>query len=124
MSRIQQSISCLAGALLAVAALVPPAHAAPAGEQAFVECAACHSTNGSAGVGPTLKGIVGRASASVAGFAYSSAMKRARLTWTAAELDKYVADPQAVVPGNVMPYAGMSDPAERAALIAYLATLK
>ena len=90
--------------------------AAGPGERAFAECAACHSVDGSPGVGPTLKGIVGRASASVPGFAYSGAFRRARLQWTPA-LDKYVADPQSVVPGNVMPYAGMSDPAQRAALI-------
>ena len=62
------------------------------GKEAFSQCAACHTTDGSAGVGPTLKGIVGRQSASV--------------------------------PGNAMPYAGMSDAAQRTALIAYLETLK
>ncbi|HEY6642678.1 c-type cytochrome [Povalibacter sp.] len=95
-----------------------------AGQEAFAQCAACHSTDGSNGVGPSLKGIVGRASGGAPGFAYSNAMKHARLTWTAATLDKYIANPQAVVPGNVMPYAGMSDPGQRSALIAYLSTLK
>ena len=94
------------------------------GQSAFAECAACHSTDGTNGVGPSLKGIVGRSSAAVPGFAYSNAMKHAQLQWTAAQLDKYIASPQALVPGNVMPYAGMSDAARRAALIAYLATLK
>jgi len=65
------------------------------GEQAFSECAVCHTTDGSPRVGPTLKGVV-----------------------------KYLANPQAVVPGNVMPYAGMSDANQRAAVIAYLATIK
>ncbi len=94
------------------------------GEQAFSQCTACHSTNGSNGVGPTLSGIVGRASASAPGFSYSNAMKHAQLHWTSDELDKYLANPQGLIPGNVMPYAGMPDAQQRAALIAYLATLK
>jgi cytochrome c len=113
-------------ALLIACVLVSvTSHAADdAGAQAFGECAACHSTDGSNGVGPTLKGIVGRASASMPGFAYSGPMKHAQLRWTAEQLDKYIANPQGVVPGNVMPYAGMSDAGKRAALVAYLATLK
>ena len=102
--------------------------AAPAadagGQSLFGQCAACHSTDGSNGVGPTLKGVVGRASASVPGFAYSNPMKRAHLTWSNDELDKWLANPQDVVPGNAMPYAGMPDGQQRAALIAYLGTLK
>lgn len=93
-------------------------------DPAFVECAACHSTDGTNALGPTLKGIVGRQSASVPDFAYSNAMKRAKVQWSAAELDRYLADPQGVVPGNAMPYAGMPDPKQRKALIAYLSTLK
>jgi cytochrome c len=94
------------------------------GARAFSECAACHSTDGTNGVGPSLKGIVGRGSGSAPGFAYSNAMKHAQLQWSAAQLDKYIANPQAVVPGNTMPYTGMADAAQRTALITYLATLK
>lgn len=95
-----------------------------AGASVFTECAACHSTDGTNGVGPSLKDVVGRNSASVPGFAYSNAMKRAKLQWTAAQLDKYIASPQTVVPGNTMPYAGMMDATRRAALVAYLSTLE
>ena len=77
------------------------------------------------GVGPTLKGIVGRSSASVPGFAYSSAMKRAHGAMDARRNSTNTSpNPQGAVPGNAMPYAGMPDAAQRAALIAYLATLK
>lgn len=118
--------TCITSGVLVLCAIAPTAvHAADSsGEQAFAECAACHSTDGAPGVGPTLKGIVGRGSASVPGFAYSSAMKRAQLRWTAEQLDKYLANPQVAVPGNAMPYAGMDDANERSALIAYLSTLK
>jgi cytochrome c len=94
------------------------------GQATFAQCAACHSTDGSNGLGPTLKGILGRASAAVPGFSYSNAMKRTHWNWTAEELDKYIANPQGAVPGNTMPYAGMADSAQRAVLIAYLETLK
>ena len=94
------------------------------GAQVFAQCAACHSTDGSNGVGPTLKGVVGRPSASVPGFAYSGAMKRAHVSWTPEELDKYIASPQGTIPGNTMPFAGLSDAGQRTALIAYLSTLK
>jgi cytochrome c len=125
MFRVPFPIKFLSCALCATAAISPMAsRAAASGEQVFSECAACHSRDGGPGLGPTLKGVVGRPSASVPGFTYSNAMKRAQLTWTADNLDKYIADPQHVVPGNAMPYAGMSDAAARAALVAYLATLK
>ena len=94
------------------------------GKQAFAQCVACHSIDGSASVGPTLKGIVGRQSASVPGFPYSPAMKRTHWVWTADELNKYIANPQATVPGNTMPYTGMTDATQRSALISYLETLK
>ena len=51
-------------------------------------------------------------------------MKRAKLTWDAKTLDAYLTDPQALVPGNTMPFPGLADAKARADLIAYLATLK
>ncbi len=47
-------------------------------------------------------------------------MRRSGVTWTAETLDKYTADPQAFIPANRMPYAGMSNASDRADLIAYL----
>ena len=95
--------------------------AAPPG---FGACAVCHSIDGSAGTGPTLKGVVGRKSGSVPGFRYSRAMKSAAITWDAAALDRYLADPQSTVPGNVMPFSGVQDGDERARIIAFLITLQ
>jgi cytochrome c len=111
-------------AVVAVLAAAGAGGADTTGQQLFNQCAACHSTDGTNGLGPTLKGIVGRESASVPGFAYSNPMKRAHLQWTPEELDAYIANPQGIVPGNAMPYAGMPDSGQRAALIAYLGTLK
>jgi cytochrome c len=51
-------------------------------------------------------------------------MKSANITWDAKALDAYLADPQKAVPGNQMPFSGITDPKQRADVIAYLATLK
>jgi len=92
------------------------------GKVAFEQCAACHSLDGSGkDDGPTLKGVIGRKAGSLEDFRYSAAMKRSDVTWDAATLDKYIADPQAFIPGNRMAFAGIPDPSQRDDLIAYLA---
>jgi cytochrome c len=92
------------------------------GEARFQECAACHKLDaGPNGVGPSLRGIFERKAGELADFRYSPALKRSGIVWTPQTLDAYLTDPQALVPGNRMPYAGMADPRDRADLIAYLA---
>ena len=61
-----------------------------------------------------------RKAGDLADYRYSPAMKRSGITWTAKSLDEFVADPQKMVPGNRMPYAGLPDARERANLLAYL----
>ena len=91
------------------------------GEKKFEECASCHSVErGSNGVGPNLAGLFERKAGALDDYRYSPALKRSGLTWTAKNLDDFVADPQKLVPANRMPYAGMPNAAERADLIAYL----
>jgi cytochrome c len=91
------------------------------GEARFQECAACHKLDSGANeVGPTLHGIFARKAGTLADFRYSPAMKRSGIVWTPETLDKYIADPQAAIPANRMPYAGMADAGDRADLIAYL----
>jgi len=75
-------------------------------------------------VGPSLFGVVGRAAGSETYFTYSAANKNSGLTWDEATLDRYLTSPKAVVPGTIMPYAGLKNETQRADLIAYLATLK
>lgn len=93
------------------------------GKQLFTACQACHTEKPDA-LGPSLKGIVGRKSASLEDFRYSNAMKRANLTWTDDNLREYLSDPQAKVKGNRMPFSGFSNPNDVADVIAYLQTLK
>ena len=112
-------------ALAATLVLTTAAHAqqgdAARGEQKFVECAACHSVEpGVSNVGPTLAGIFGRKAGALAEFRYSAAMRKSGITWTSQTLDEYLADPQKRIPANRMPYAGLTDAAARADLIAYL----
>jgi len=109
--------------LTAIAIGAAPGMAADAnhGEQLFVECAACHTLEkGVHNVGPSLAGVFQRKAGSFDDYRYSPAMKRANITWTPEELDKFIADPQMVVPANRMPYAGMTNATDRADLIAYL----
>jgi cytochrome c len=112
------------GLLLALLALTAPQAAPDPGARAFQRCAACHSlrTDDDRSPAPTLRGVVGRRAGSVEGFAYSDAMRaagRRGLVWDEATLERFLADPEAVVPGVAMPYQG-GGAAERAAVIAWL----
>ena len=91
------------------------------GEARFQDCAACHKLEaGANNVGPSLHGIFTRRAGEIADFRYSPAIKRSGIVWTPETLDKFITDPQALVPGNRMPYAGMANASDRADLIAYL----
>jgi cytochrome c2 len=114
----------IAAVILLAPLLIGSAHAegdAVRGEAQFKECAACHKLAAGANeVGPSLHGIFSRKAGELTDFRYSPAMKRSGVSWTPEALDKYLADPQAFIPANRMPYAGMSNAADRADLIAYL----
>jgi cytochrome c len=91
------------------------------GEARFQDCAPCHKLEaGANNVGPSLHGIFTRKAGELADFRYSPAIKRSGIVWTPETLDKFVTDPQALVPANRMPYAGMASADDRADLIAYL----
>jgi cytochrome c len=91
------------------------------GEVKFQDCAACHKLEaGANNVGPSLHGIFERKAGELADFRYSPAIKRSGIAWTPETLDTFIADPQTMVPGNRMPYAGMASVSDRADLIAYL----
>ena len=98
------------------------------GEVAFQKCYACHSVQpGETGLtGPNLSGVVGRAVASDADFAYSDALEalpaRGYRTWTKAALDAFLSSPEDFAPGTAMTFVGMPSAGERADLIAYLAS--
>jgi cytochrome c len=107
-------------ALMSVPALVSAADAPPA----FGVCKACHSVEaGKNGVGPSLAGVYGRKAGTLAGFKFSDPHAKSGLTWDEPTLTKYLADPKGVIPGNKMVFAGLKNPADVAAVIAYLKSL-
>jgi cytochrome c len=110
-------------ALVAAAGAARADGDAARGEKKFEECATCHSLMaGQNGVGPSLHGLFGRQAAATTDFRYSAPMRRSGITWTAKTVDEFIADPQKVVAGNRMPYAGLPDAGDRADLLAYLET--
>jgi cytochrome c len=122
-----QGLRLACAAALLGAAQLPVADSAHAegdvarGERLYVDCVACHPIErGVHGIGPSLHDIIGRKAGSVMEYRYSRALRNSGLTWTAEALDTFIGDPQASVPANRMPYAGMTDASDRADLIAYL----
>jgi cytochrome c2 len=87
-------------------------------------CGGCHKAIDGAthSYGPDLAGIVGSPVASAPGFsAYTPALKSLQGKWTRERLDSFLASPQKTAPGTAMTFTGVSDPAQRAAIIDYLA---
>lgn len=93
-----------------------------AGKSAFNTCIACHVLEKGAAnrIGPNLYGIIGQAAGSADGFKYSDAMASSGITWTKEELDIYLANPAAKVPGTTMMAGAISDAGRREAIIAYI----
>ena len=115
----------MAGLLLAGSTTAALAADPAAGEKIFkTQCGICHAVvAGENRIGPTLFGVVGRRAGSVPGFNYTADHKKLDITWDAANLDKYLTNPRAMVPDTSMIYAGLKNDAERAYLVAYLETL-
>jgi cytochrome c len=92
------------------------------GTRAFAQCASCHSVEpGRHLTGPSLASVWARRAAAADGFArYSEPLRKSGLTWDAQTLDKWLANPDALVPGNSMTFPGVKDAGVRADLIAYL----
>ncbi|HWW01254.1 MAG TPA: PQQ-dependent sugar dehydrogenase [Candidatus Acidoferrum sp.] len=123
--------------LLLAAALAPvkvSAQALPVGDatrgKAFFQigCAVCHSpVLGPENMvltkqGPSLVGVVGRPAGSLPYFNYTKAIRESGLTWNPATLYHFLENPMVVLPGTTMPIP-VTDPGNRADVIAYLATL-
>ena len=107
----------------AIAASPVAAADANHGKELYQACVACHSEKPDA-IGPSLKGVVGRKAAALEDFRYSAPMRRANLTWDDANLRAYIADPQATVKGNRMPFGGLRNAKDVDDVVAYLKTLQ
>lgn len=109
--------------LAGLSAALPAQTARPDGALLFRQrCASCHVAppGGRNVLAPSLTGVVGRKAASTPFATYSPALKASKLTWTRANLDKFLTAPAKLVPGTRMVIA-LPDPAQRAAVLDYLA---
>lgn len=99
-----------------------------AGKKVAAKCKACHTFDkgGKNGIGPNQWGVFGASFAHTEGFNYSAAIlaEKGKKVWDEANLDKWLENPRAFLPGNKMTFNGLKKPQERADLIAYLKTLQ
>ncbi len=129
-STARLAVAAATGAVAALLMAVSPGAGSTSvddelGHSLYRQCKRCHQIGGGAEhrIGPHLNDLFGRTAGALEGFRYSAAMKSAGndgLVWTEAALDAFLADPHEMVPRSRMSYAGMADPADRAALLAWL----
>lgn len=81
-------------------------------------CTGCHALDHEK-EGPRLAGVVGRKAGAVSTFVYSDAVKKSAVVWTEGLLDKWLTDPETVIPDNDMSFR-LNNPVERTAIIAFL----
>ncbi len=137
MSSQKRRQGALVPSLVLAATLAPvivKAQDVPAGDaargKAFFQigCAVCHSPElGPENLvimkqGPSLVGVVGRPAGSLPHFNYTKAIRESGFTWNPATLYRFLENPMVVVPGTTMPIP-VTDPRNRADVVAYLATL-
>jgi cytochrome c len=111
--------------LLLASSVLPSAAEAQSGQdgQALFQkrCSGCHALDADH-EGPRLRGVVGRAAGTVKTFQYSEALKNANHVWDETNLNKWLTDPESVVPDNDMSFQ-VPKQEERLAIIAYLKSL-
>ncbi len=81
-------------------------------------CMACHSIDYN-GVGPAHQGLLGRKSGTAANYDYSPALRAASVVWTETTLDRWLTDPEKMIPGQKMGFS-VASAQDRADLISYL----
>jgi cytochrome c len=114
----------------ALAAFLSPYEAEAADDDLEItfndHCRECHSfVKDDNRLGPSLYGVVGRKAGALPNFGYSESLKDSGVTWDEPTLDKWIANPNAVIPGNQMspPYGGVADAAIRQKIITYLKSI-
>lgn len=95
------------------------------GKVAFNKCIACHSVDKSEHrLGPSLHNVMNSPAGKSEGYLYSIAMEQSGVTWGEAQLDAFLKNPMANIPGTSMPFAGLKKDSDRAAIICYLSSLR
>jgi len=113
-----RTLVVLAAALAAGSARAQPAGDPDRGEAIYQACTDCHSLDQN-DVGPRHRGVYGRKAGSLPDYPYSDGLKSAKIVWTEETLDKWLTDPQALVPGAKM-FFHLDGAQDRADVIAYL----
>ena len=92
------------------------------GEQVFKKCTACHNADkgGANALGPNLWGVIGEPVGKGHGFPFSDALASKGGTWDWNALSEWLANPKKFAPGTKMTFAGLSNPEDRANVIAFL----
>ncbi len=92
------------------------------GEQVFKKCTACHNADkgGANALGPNLWGVLGEPVGKGHGFPFSEALAGHGGTWDWNTLSDWLANPKKFAPGTKMTFAGLSNPEDRANVIAFL----
>ena len=92
------------------------------GQQVFNKCAACHNADkgGANQLGPNLWGVLGEPIGKGKGFAFSPALSGKGGNWDWHNLSDWLSSPKAFAPGTKMTFAGLSNPEDRANVIAFL----
>ena len=113
-------LTAIAISILSVAAA--GAQDITAGATSFKKCGPCHDVGPTAKnkVGPSLNGLDGRKSGTVAGYNYSDANKGYGITWNEETFLDYIKDPKAKIPNTKMTFAGIKNESEAKSLWAYL----
>lgn len=95
------------------------------GRKVAKKCVSCHTFEPGqpSKVGPNLANTVGHDKAAKPGFAYSPVLAGLPGNWSYEDLDAFLAKPAAFAPGTKMTFAGLPKARDRAAVIAYLASL-
>jgi len=93
-----------------------------AGQQVFNKCMACHNADkgGPNQLGPNLWDVIGEPIGQGKGFPFSDALSKVGGTWNWDNLNHWLASPRAMAPGTKMTFAGLSNPQDRANVIAFL----
>ena len=93
-----------------------------AGEQVFKKCTACHNADqgGANALGPNLWDVLGEPVGKGKGFPFSPALSGVGGTWNWDNMSEWLKSPKKFAPGTKMTFAGLSNPQDRANVIAFL----
>lgn len=118
MRRMARIMAAVTAGIVFATSTVRSAPSTAHGEELYQGCQDCHSLD-SNDVGPKHRGVFGRRAGSVADYSYSAALKNSGITWNEDTLDKWLTDPQKLVPGSKM-FFHLDAAQDRADVIEYL----